>query len=708
MDALSQTVPGNPADWGVVLMATVQDVVPETCQPLSLRADLRTYARTDGRVVLEDPVEGKHYRLGATEYRFVAHLSHSGNPSLAHQAATAAESEWTLDCSKQLMGWLTQRGMVQNTDLPRAAQPDNRRHQKPSKDLLFLRISFGSPEAWTSPLVKILKPLLGRWNVWFLVSLMLVAMVGFITQWSKFSAAYTGLTSPRGAVSLVTCGLLLKVLHELGHCITCQAYGGRMREWGVLLICGVPLPFVDASDSRRFPSRSARIVVALAGVLVEAVAVGLAVVSALVSDSPLAYYVAAHMVLTLGVSAILFNLNPLMKFDGYYVLTEFLRIDNLYPRGSDFVRQLGARLFFGRKPASPANTPLPVRFYGVASYLWRTFAIVTIACLAIRTLHGVGVVLVAWTLWWLWCLPGLRAAQQTIFPPKTTSVGDRLIRILRPLAWIGMLLAAGFLIPLPFKTKTYATVEYDPPSMIRSPTNAFVEEVHVSDNQYVERGELLFTLRSDAIAEKLAKFEAACERHQLHVRAALSNQDMHELKVAQSLLEAAREQHRQVVGEATALKVRSPVAGTISAQNLDELIGSYLVEGCEIAAVGQEGKKRLRALVDADEDNQLVVGETIRYLTWAGESGEAVVDSILPRATHAANNTPLGANLGGPLEVQTDKSGDVRFVTPQIPVLAKLDPEQSLAIHVGQRVSVSIGTRKQLAEWFWETLWRER
>lgn len=674
---------------------------------IRLRSDLKAFARTDGRVIIEDPVVGKHYRLGGPEYKFVVHLAHSGSALTAHDAIVEADPSWTQNSSQQLLSWLANRGLLKQGNAPLSDQSEYRRRSRQPNDPLFFRLSFGSPESWTSALARSLKPTFGPAFRWLATLLVVFAVIGFITQWPQFSTAYEHLLSRRGALTLVACGLLLKLLHELGHCVACNHFGGRVRDWGVLLICGAPLPFVDVSDSRRFPSRRPRLLVALAGVLTEAIVVALSVAGALIVDSPTTYYIAAHLVLTLGVSALLFNLNPLMKFDGYYVVADGLGIDNLYGRGAEFVRRLGARFFLGQRADADLRTPIWVQVYGLASFAWRTLAIAAIGCIAVQTLQGPGLLLVAWSAWRLWG----RAAFELFWPPsssvqrseETSPIYPRLTRLA---ALLAVTLASLCCLPMPFKTTTYATVEYDPPSVVRSPANAFVVTVHVCDNQRVDQGDLLLTLRSDTLAERLATLEAACRRHEQRIRSARSRHDMQELKIAQSDLSSAKELRRQAADAIDSLRVRSPVAGVVTARHLAQLPGTYLAEGCEIAAIGREDAKRLRALANPDSCELFFKGQRLRYLTPAGDTGEATVAKVLPRATRQADRSPLAAHVGGPLEVSIDDFGKAEFSESHTPVLAELDRQQSFKARVGQRVAVSIGGRRTIAGWLWDKVWR--
>ncbi len=671
------------------------------------RPGITAFARSDGGVVLDDASTGNHYRLGPSEYRFFTHLSHTGNPVAAHNAVLSVDSEWTPDNSKQLLAWLYQRRLIETDDGNSDVNAQHKSGVTKQTDLLFLRVSFGTADPLVRRLTEPLKSLLVRHTGWIAVLLVSVACVGLMANWTSFSAAYANLISPSGGIALAIAAIGLKIVHELGHCVACQVYGGRVRQCGVMFICGAPLPFVDVSESRRFPSRSARIHVALAGVAVECVATSIAVLVALSLDSASAYFVAAHLVLSFGVASIVFNLNPLMKFDGYYALSELLKTDNLYQRGGSYVHKLLSQLFLGRtSTASQPVSPL-VKYYGIASFIWRMLTFAAIGGYVIWALEWLGLILVGWTMWRSFGGPMRRTYRQQQPDVGHNTATCAAVGLLRPAIVCGALASLVFLLPLPANTVSHAVVEYDPPAVIRSPTAAFVKKVHVADNQHVEAGELLLTLGNDSLFESHAELEAKCRRLQLLIRAARSRQNMRELKQAETDFAAAKEQLHHASVAVEALEVRAPTTGIVSAKDLSNLLGSYFAEGDEIAAVGQDESKRLRLLVDPKLMENFSRGDAVRFLSPTGYAGSAEVDSILPRLTRSASSSSLGAHLGGPLDVVNDESGEINFSTPQISIIASLNREQSKQIHVGQRVAVSTGNGRRLYEWLRDQVWPE-
>ena len=186
------------------------------------------------------------------------------------------------------------------------------------------------------------------------------------------------------------------MIHELWHGLVSKHYGGQVYEAGVLLVLFLPIGYVDATPSWRFPGRWQRIHTAAAGMIAElSVAAVAAFVWAELPPGPAAD-LAFNLVLIAAVDTLIFNANPLMRFDGYFILADLTGIPNLYQRGQEFTRHLGRRYLLGIRSAwSPglgALKGLFVRVYGLAALAWRIAILVVILVVASGLFHGLGLV----------------------------------------------------------------------------------------------------------------------------------------------------------------------------------------------------------------------------------------------------------------------------------------------------------------------------
>ncbi|MCA9133181.1 MAG: hypothetical protein KDA45_08500, partial [Planctomycetales bacterium] len=267
---------------------------------------------------------------------------------------------------------------------------------------------------------------------------LLVIAAGAVTlslHWERFLAASTQVFSPHNWLWLAAAWLLLKVIHELAHALVCRRYGGEVRDVGLILILFAPLAYVDVSSAWRFPSKWSRIHVAVAGIYAELLLAALAAVAWQQVESPMVGHLLYNLILMASVSTVVFNANPLMRFDGYFMLSDWLEIPNLYAAGSKAVARQCRRLFLGERSGElryGGKLAWWIGAYGWAALGWRIAVCGSLLLAASLLFHGAGIALsalalLAWVgrpLWagWTGCLrrwqrqPGqvLRAAGLSI------------------------------------------------------------------------------------------------------------------------------------------------------------------------------------------------------------------------------------------------------------------------------------------------------
>jgi putative peptide zinc metalloprotease protein len=224
--------------------------------------------------------------------------------------------------------------------------------------------------------------------------LFVVAGAAIALRWSAFAAQVPTAEQFLTPDNLLLVGCVLaaiKVLHEFGHGLACRAFGGECRDLGVMLLVFTPCLYCDVSDAWRFPDRARRILVAAAGMYFEFLLAAVASLVWATAEPGLLSRVCLTVVVVSSVSTLLFNANPLMRYDGYYILSDALEVPNLAQRSASALRQQFLRLIFGddapRDPLAPHGRQRWYIAYAVASALYRwglTLAIVVMLVAAAR------------------------------------------------------------------------------------------------------------------------------------------------------------------------------------------------------------------------------------------------------------------------------------------------------------------------------------
>jgi putative peptide zinc metalloprotease protein len=220
--------------------------------------------------------------------------------------------------------------------------------------------------------------------------LFVVAAAAIALRWSAFAAQLPTAEQFLTPDNLLLVGGVLaaiKVLHEFGHGLACRAFGGECRDLGVMLLVFTPCLYCDVSDAWRFPDRARRIFVAAAGMYFEFLLAAVAALAWATAEPGLLSRICLTIVVVSSVSTLLFNANPLMRYDGYYILSDALEVPNLAQRSASALRQLFLRLIFGddapRDPLAPHGRQRWYIAYAVASALYRWGLTLTIVVMLV-------------------------------------------------------------------------------------------------------------------------------------------------------------------------------------------------------------------------------------------------------------------------------------------------------------------------------------
>jgi len=288
---------------------------------------------------------------------------------------------------------------------------------------------------------------------------------------------------------------VIKIFHELGHGYCIKRNGGEVHELGIMLLVLMPMPYVDASASSAFPDKKQRMLVGLAGILVELFFAALAMLVWINAEPGLAKSIAFNIMFIAGVSTVLMNGNPLLRFDGYYVLADYLEIPNLAQRATTYWGWLVKRLLFGvtdvESPANDRREALWLFWYGLSALIYRLFLTVTIFLFVAQKYFLLGVILALWSLTGTLLWPNLKLLFTT-WRDSQSSSGSRSPRIMMPLVG-GLFVLALFALPLPLSTSIEGIVRVNDERRVLAGENCFVTEVTQSAGALVAKGEQLLS-----------------------------------------------------------------------------------------------------------------------------------------------------------------------------------------------------------------------
>lgn len=572
----------------------------------------------------------------------------------------------------------------------------------PRQSLLAWRFPLGCPDVWLARLARRTRWLFTPAALLLWLSGMAAALFVAWPQTEVLSAQLReGLGTPRWLAWAWLVYPVMKVLHELGHGLAIRHWGAQVPQWGVTLLMGTPVPYVEAGAALALPSRWQRAVVAAAGIVVELTLVALGLVLALAVQPGALRDLALVVVAIGGLSSLLVNANPLMRFDGYHLLCDLADLPNLAPRSSAYWLH-GLRRRVLRLPGESPIVPLP----GEAPWLWAYAP----AALAMRWSVALGVVL-----WLESVLPVLGVLAALAF--GWTLVGQPL----RALAcWLGgwslapaerrraawslaalALLVGGPLVAVPMPDAALAQGVLWPTedALVRTLTAGFVDEVLVSDGQQVPPGQPLLRLQSPALQAERERLAGRIDALQAERFQAL-RLDKAQLVVVDHALQAAQAELARTDEQLAGLTVRSQVGGRVHLAGTSDLPGRWLLRGTLLGHVETGGPGLVRVVV-AQAEAALITAHRGPVEVWlvGAETPlqRGTLVGTLSGGGAALPSAALGERHGG--GIPTDPT-DPQGLKPAQPVLqADVQLERATGERIGARAWVRFAQGRTPLAW---------
>jgi putative peptide zinc metalloprotease protein len=581
---------------------------------LKIRADLGiTEQRYEGKRshVVKDPVSLRYYRFSDQEY-FVVKLFDG------HHTMEDVQKEFEKEYRPQRLTHedleafarqLLTAGLVQH-ESSRAAEEllESRKKQRRMQriatwtNILYIKIPVFDPD-------RILNYLYARlfwiftWvffglSIALMISAVVLVTTHYQTFYDKLPYYHEFFAFQTVLYMWISLGIV-KVIHEFGHGLSCKAYGGECHEMGILLMCFSPALFCNVSDSWTMANKWKRIIISFAGIYVELIIAALATfVWWYTPSSPFINNVALCIMTLCSVSTFVFNANPLMKFDGYYILADWLEIPNLRDRANRYLTNQFKEIALGievqPEPYMALNRRLLFVGYAIVSYIYRwvvTFSVIYTLSNILKP-YNLGTLskllalaalgsMVGWPLY-----RGIKGVNQRGRLPDMKS---NRVTITAVAAFFIVLFF--FLVPLPVsRVSDKALVELQPEHSEKvfvpsSSKGATLVRLAVEEGDHVEKGQLIAVFKSDELEELRAKYETDKRIQQnlfMAYRQSLAKATTEDGKRLQPLADEARDKssnsdklERQVREAIEALHISAPRAGTVMNLPKKEDVGKF-------------------------------------------------------------------------------------------------------------------------------------
>lgn len=694
---------------------------PSWYRVAELRPRLRSHVeihrhtyRGDLWYVLQDHASGRFQRFTPAAYLLIGLMDGNRSVQEIWEAARAhlGEDAPTQEEMIRLLSQLHAVDIMQCDVPPDTAELLKRfekiQHSKWKQNVrnpLAMRFSLLDPERFLVRSQWLVRPLFSWVGaiLWLVVVGVAVFLAG--VHWPELTENLTDrVLAPQNLLLIWLVFPFLKAFHEFGHAFVIKLLGGEVHEMGIMLLVLTPVPYVDASSASAFRSKWERVVVGAAGMAVELFIAALALFLWIVVESGPVRVVAYNIILIAGVSSLLFNGNPLLRYDAYYILGDLLEIPNLGPRGLRYLGFLIQRYLFGLRDEEPPLSAPGERvwfvIYSLSAFVYRIFLYAAIISFIAGKFFIIGVLMAIWAVLSMIVYPLVKALKFLFSSPKLAH--NRAKAILVSGLIVGCVLAVVTLVPVPLGTVSEGVMWIPEQCFLRARTEGFVERLIARPGARVKPGDALIECSDPllpaqirVLESKLNELKALYESQILsdRVQAQITQEEMEHVK---GELKVARERTAE-------LTIRSQASGAFLVPNPQDLPSRFVRRGELVGYVVVPSVITARVIVlQADVD--LVRQRTRAVQVRLPEKIRAIVPAVLKREVPAATDQlpgrALGQMGGGAIAIDPRDTTGVKAFQKNFLFDIELPPSIRL-FHVGARVHVRFDHGDEPLIWRW-------
>jgi putative peptide zinc metalloprotease protein len=529
---------------------------------------------------------------------------------------------------------------------------------------LFIRVPLVRPAKFLERTLTRVAPL---WSPLALIFFAICALTGLVLvarQWDVFVQYFLYFFSVEGAIAYALALSLVKIAHELGHAYTATRFGCRVPTMGVSFLVMMPVLYTDTTAAWRLRSRRERLLIDCAGVAAELMIASIATLLWVFLPDGVVRSVAYVLATTGWVTSLVLNLNPLMRFDGYYLLSDWLGVPNLQPRAFAIGRWWVREKLFALGEAPPEQMPSRLRAYLIVyvfvNWVYRFMLYLGIALLVYHMFFkALGVLLFAveMTVFIIRPIWGeLRAWRER---------GPAIARSGRYRIWLWGLGVVALLLVLPLDRHIDAPAVLVPigDAPLVAGEAARIETIHIRNGQTVAAGAPIATLVAPEIERLIAQHRVTLVRIEAQLgRSAADAEDRSNRTILESEQLAERDALRGLEARRERLVLRAPIAGRIVDLDPDTHAGRWLNGSEVIARIITPGRYDVQAYVAENDAWRIEAGARGRFVPKdAGQSSRRV--RLVERAGSATGTIDipiLASTQGGPIAVAEEPGGRLK------------------------------------------------
>ena len=570
---------------------------------------------------------------------------------------------------------------------------------------LAIRLPLWDPDRFLDKTLPVVRHAFTRLGavIWCLTVLSALVLVGL--HWEELSENIADrILAAEGLLLTAMIFPVLKFFHELGHAYATKVAGGEVHEIGIMILVFAPVPYVDASASISFRSKWHRALVGMAGMLIELFIAALAMSAWTLLEPGLVRSICYQTMLIAGVSTVIFNINPLLRFDGYYILSDLLEIPNLGSRSNRIWSWLGERYIFGLQqspPAATAGEKVWLLIYAPVAFVYRGFLLFGISLFVASQYFVVGALIAIWGLVIGLGKPTWKGLKYVL---TSTRLERHRVRAVSISLGVAVLILGGlFLVPVPLHTVSEGVVWLPEESYVRAADGGFIQDVVATSGTKVAAGDLLVEAEEPELLANVQVLESEIDGL---TRRLASEQftDRNQADITRQEIMLKKSNLDRALERTDALKVRSAVDGVFLSPAAEDLPGRYARRGDVLGYVIFQKLRIVRAVVTQDDIDLVrnkLKNADVRLANGPSTSYRAKIVREVPAASDQLPSKALTEAGGGHFAADPRDSNQMKTLARTFQFDLELPPDAANA-NFGSRILVRFdhGRESLAGQWY--------
>jgi putative peptide zinc metalloprotease protein len=665
--------------------------------------------------LLRDPASGRVSRFSPESRSIISLMDGEHAVIEIWQIANRqlGENAPTQDEIIELLGQLHASDLLQSDVAPdvaelftRGAQNQRARYKRSFGNPMAVRIPLWDPDAFLNRFPGLIGLIWSRWGAALWCAVVLPAAILILPHWPELTNNFSDrVLAVDNLLVLYLVFPLLKLFHELGHATATKARGGEVHDLGLVLLALLPVPYVEASAATTFRSKYLRALVGAGGVMFELFLAALAFYLWLAIEPGTVRAILYNVMVIAGVSTLLFNGNPLMRYDAYYVLADLTEIPNLASRSLQYWSYCLERYLLGARdrqaPPGGRGEKMWMLVYGLTSTLYRIFVTVLIALFIASRFFFVGVLLAGWAVAVMAVMPVVRMVRHLVSSPRLHANRSRAVGVS-----VGLAAAVlGFLlfVPTPYHTFAQGVVWLPEESLVRAHSKGFLVEFLAQPGTIVAKGDPLVRCTDPQLVSDMGIAEAKVAQWTAIYKNQLVT-DRLKAQITRDTLVAERANLALTQQRVRDLTMRAQIGGTFLVPQMGDQEGRFLREGDLLGyvigsalpiarvVVPQDAIDRVRAAADEAE---------VKLIDQPGTTLTGHVIRAVPSADEMLPSKALAVDGGGDIATDPREQRGPKAMQRMFQFDVQLDTDPHFT-QFGQRVYVRFAHESEplFVQWF--------